>query len=154
MKNVKKICIIFITLLFFIISFYVFCYFFSILYENKELQTDNYNFTQLKKVKEVFSQHTWKKISFDTLEEFNLKFWANIQTQKNCYYLSNYGTKHNYIFWMRLESLFYKVIYFTANYAYPSYDLPYWNFCNWITCSDTNKSWFLETISTICPRGE
>ena len=153
-KSIKKIFIGFGTLFLLIPLLYLFCYSYSYLYENRELQTDTYNFTQLEKVKEVFSQHAWKKYSFDTLEEFNLKFWGEIQPQKNCYYLSNYGTKHDYIFWMKLESLFYKVVYITSDYAYPSYDLWFRNICNWITCRDANKSSFLETISTICPRGE
>ena len=153
-KSIKKIFIGFGTLFLLIPLLYLFCYSYSYLYENRELQTDTYNFTQLEKVKEVFSQHAWKKYSFNSLEEFNLKFWAEIQPQKNCYFLTSYHTKHSFIFWMKLESLFYKVIYLTSDYAYPNYDMPYGNICNWITCKDGLKSWFLETISTICPRGE
>ena len=69
---------------------------------------DIYNFKQLEKVKIILNSIN-KSIHFSSLNDFNSTYNSNITPIKNCYYLSDYNWKENYIFWFKLESYIYMV---------------------------------------------
>jgi hypothetical protein len=82
----------------------------------------------------------------------------DIKPIKNCYYVSNGNKWDKFIFWFKLESVFYKLKYKKEYYAYPKYDIPvsinciWWVSVGWSKlwswgCFDISESLFIETIS-------
>jgi hypothetical protein len=124
-----------------------------LLFEWYRTFVDFYNFRQLSKVKNILKDiEKWDK-QFFYLEEFNDQYKAWIQPVKNCYYLRNYKSQDRvlYTFWFKLESYVYAYIYWTQYYAYPKYDIPYWQQCVWwIWCYDRNRESFEYIISNPC----
>ena len=89
---------------------------------------DNYNFGQLEKAKIILEQVPRNASKFYSLKEFNARYNGSIKPIKNCYFISNQNWKYSYIFWFKLESLTYRLIYGWNNnlldYLYPTV-LPY-----------------------------
>ncbi len=161
MKINSKYIINILKLIMFILIIYVSVIIYSLIFEQDKLAIDNYNFEQLEKVKMTLKDVQREQYNFVDLKEFNNKYWLQIKPIKNCFYIvsTNYFDNYNqkqwiwYIFWFKLESLMYKIIYFWASYAYPKYDLPYMNFCDWRPrCFDWNLMHFKSTISHICDK--
>ncbi len=122
-----------------------------IINEFYNIYIDIYNFRQLEKAKIILEKIPRDDYSFYWLDKFNNKYNANIVPIKNCYYVRNRNWKYPYIFWMKLESITYKIIYLRFNYAYPKYDIPYSIWCMmWAGCKDISLSWFNRTISNPC----
>lgn len=136
-KKLKKILIIFVWLYFVLDSYHIY--------------VDFYNFRQLWKVKEVLKDLKRSDEQFFYLKDFNEIYNVNIEPIKNCYYLRSYKWEDRvpYIFWFKLESLAYRILYRRIYYAYPKYDLPISIACAW-ECIDTNKNWFIKTVSNPC----
>lgn len=120
---------------------------------------DSYNFWQLEKAKPILDTIEYEKIEwFGLLKKFNYIYDANIIPIKNCYYVSSFNGNESYIFWFQLESIIYKTIYWTKNYAYPKYDKPLSRMCMWWAwpfngawwCRDMSRIWFEEIISNPC----
>ena len=121
MKNkIKLISIIILAIILLPIFIYL-------LVDWKNLYVDMYNFRQLEKVKIILKDIKRNDDQFLYLEDFNEIYNQKIEPIKNCYYLRNYKSEDRvpYIFWFKLESLFYSYIYKAKYYAYPKYDLPY-----------------------------
>lgn len=133
--------------------------------EQAKIEIDEYNFEQLDKVKNILDWLDKNSYGFENLKEFNEKFNENIESIKNCYFLSDknryFETKSRniekwkwwYIFWFKLESDKYIKKYWDKNYAYPKYDLPVFKLCFWVWdwwCYDDNKQTFIKTISKPC----
>ena len=117
--------------------------------EEKNINIDNYNFTQLEKVKNLLKDK--KNITrFNSLNEFNKIFIQDIKPIKNCYYVSNYNWKEPYIFWFKLESNNFKLKYKEWFIAYPKYDLTGSLVCPTSTCYDQNFDIFTNIISNPC----
>lgn len=151
-RSVKTILITLIL----ITWLYAWVFVYSVIYERDKIAIDNYNFKQLEIVKKVLNDEDKKSYEFDNIKEFNEKFNQNITPIKNCYFLSNnkyYFENNNwdwqYMFWFKLESLMYKILYFWQYYAYPKYNLVYYHFCDW-TCHDWNKTYFRHKITNPC----
>lgn len=147
MKKLTKKHIVILLLIFLLIIWYI---------DIDNIKVDRYNFLQLEKIKNTLDELDRNSYKFDNVKEFNIKFNQDIKPLKNCYFLSerNWYFENNnwwwwYIFWFKLESLLYKLIYFDKYYIYPKYDLPSATICDW-TCRDVNFPWFLETISNSC----
>ena len=125
---------------------------YSYIYEQDKIAIDRYNFEQLEKAKPILEKLPQKDKKIFSPKMLNDLYGANIQTIKNCYYISNSNWKYPYIFWFQLESLMYKVLYFWENYAYPKYDKPVDYFCWWSKyCRDDRIfGGFIWTISWPC----
>lgn len=124
---------------------------YSLIYEQDKLAIDKYNFQQLDKVREILKNLKREDKQFFSLKEFNVIYNSDIKPIKNCYYITNYKSEDRipYTFWFQIESLIYRFIHFSVNYAYPKYDLPYDRICaSW--CYDRNKAIFEATISRPC----
>jgi len=131
-----------------------------ILRELYALYVDMYNFRQLEKAKIILEKIPEKDRKFYTLYDFNKRYWENINPIKNCYEMSNDNWKYPYIFWFKLESIIWILIYRKLYYTYPWYDLPINKMCAWISLWKPSKNqWcienflyrdFIETISNPC----
>ena len=143
-------------LLFILISFLVWWYllilWYSYFFEQDKIAIDRYNFEQLEKAKPTLGKIPQEEKKIFTIWEFNKLENINIEPIKNCYYISNSNWDYTYIFWFKLESLIYKVLYFWENYAYPRYDMPVHYFCWWSKyCRDDMIWWkFRWIISNPC----
>lgn len=155
-KFKKTVASIFIWIL----ILYVWVFIYSIVFEQDKLAIDWYNFGQLEKAKPSLEKISKKSNQIDGLKEFNERYKTNIKPIKNCYYISSYNWDKPYIFWFQLESLISKFVYFWKNYAYPKYNLPYYQVCFWGPsfgwwlgggwCYDGNRHWFEYIISHPC----
>lgn len=56
-------------------------------YEAEAIEIDEYNFSQLEKVKQILKDIPMKEYDFGNVEEFNEQFNADITPIKNCYYI-------------------------------------------------------------------
>ncbi len=139
-------------------------------YEAEAIEIDEYNFSQLEKVKQILKDIPMKEYDFGNVEEFNEQFNADITPIKNCYYIQatngNISEYKNiwqwYIFWFKLESRKYQKKHNIEYFAYPEYNLSYWNVCLadlWpgglfdvigTTCEDRNWWNFKWRISRLC----
>lgn len=95
-----------------------------ILRESYWIYIDRYNFEQLEKVKYLLENTIDKKLWYYHIKDFNKKYGISIEPIKNCYYISNNNWKYPYIFWFKLESQIYKIIYWDKYFSYPGYDMP------------------------------
>lgn len=135
--------------------------------QSEKQKIDDYNFSQLERVKSILGDNFNLNNEFYTLEEFNDEYETDIKPIKNCYYLSvssifkiddkNYDNGVWYIFWFKLESEKYIEKYGGIYYAYPKYDIPKKDACIWIDgnliewlCYDTNIWHFVLTVSEPC----
>lgn len=157
MKNkTKKICKILIKLLvwflWLLILSFILVSIYSFTYEKDKIAVDKYNFEQLEKAKTIIENDKYYNIIFRNIRQFNSIYNSDIKPIKNCYYLSKYNWDEKFIFWFKLESMIYKIIYFRENYVYPKYDLPIYNICTWGNrCDyDSTKARFIKTISNPC----
>ena len=124
-----------------------------VLFESYNMFIDFYNFSQLKKAKPILENIDYSKDSFKDINEFNKKYNAWIKPIKNCYDVVSYNWENDYLFWFKLESVIYKLIYWDKFYSYPSYTIPEDLFCWWWeTCDDINKKIHLRTISNPCDK--
>ena len=125
---------------------------YSIVYEKDKIAIDDYNFEQLNKAKPTLDWLKKNSQAFATLNEFNQQYNLDIKPMQNCYYVSNYNGRKPYIFWFQLQSVKYKLLFFTHGaYSYPSYDLPYEEFCvSWYWCYDHFADDFNYTITHPC----
>ncbi|MDD2907809.1 MAG: hypothetical protein PHH98_04155 [Candidatus Gracilibacteria bacterium] len=135
-KTFKKV------LLVFLISFMI--------RETYAMYIDMYNFRQLEKVKIILKDIKREDKEFFNLNEFNKIYNVNIQPIKNCYHISNYNGNEKYIFGFKLESFINMIIYKTAYYAYPKYDLPYLPMGDSSGRFDYNNDKFINIISRPC----
>jgi len=115
--------------------------------ESYWLYIDNYNFKQLEKAKPILETIWEKDERFTSLNEFNERYSADIKPIKNCYYVNNNNWKYQYIFWFKLESLFYSYIYRTSLYSYPWYDQP---IIKKLPLKDSLYEYFYLIISNPC----
>ncbi|MDD4151572.1 MAG: hypothetical protein PHR68_03080 [Candidatus Gracilibacteria bacterium] len=117
MKN--KLLIITIILLLSLGTIY------KINYDNQEkenLKIDEYNFTQLEKVKKIFENSYFNAKQFYTLKEFNKIYKTDIKPIKNCYILSNtenFFGQSGYTFMTKIYSNKFKNKYNHEYYIYP-----------------------------------
>lgn len=129
-------------------------------YEQEAIQIDEYNFSQLEKVKQILKEVPIEEYDFRNIEEFNEQFNADITPIKNCYYIEateiipiRYKEIWDwYIFWFKLESRKYQKKHNIEYFAYPEYSLSYNRACDadlwpwwlfdvvWMTCDD--RSWW------------
>ena len=125
-----------------------------IITEIPKIYVDVYNFRQLWKVRNVLDNLDGNSYKFDNVKQFNERFNSNVEPIKNCYFLSerNWYFKDDnwgggYIFWFKLESSIFKLIYLTKYYAYPEYNLPVGEVCvMWWWCHDHNIGEFRYVI--------
>jgi len=120
-----------------------------VLFESYNMFIDFYNFSQFKKAKPILESLTWNEKTFYNINDFNKIYDAWIKPIKNCYVINNNNWKEQYLFWFQLESFIFKKIYWTSEYSYPSYDMPYVSVCFW-TCYDKWKRSFTKVISNPC----
>jgi len=154
-KNLKKTSIIFLVFLF---TLYLWTFTYSYLFEKEKITIDNYNFKQFEKIKIFLKDKRKGTFKFDDLKNFNEKYKLEIKPIKNCYYLSSYNWDEKFLFWFQIESLFYKIIHFWKNYAYPKYDIPSKRICtgmvvDWTVgeCYNDNRyNHFKAVISNPC----
>lgn len=116
--------------------------------EYESLAIDQYNFSQLEKIKLLLDTKN-TVTSFNTLQEFNTKYNVDIKPVRNCYYASSSNWKEKYIFWFKLYSRDSMNKYWVDYYVYPRYDIPYDKICYWV-CDDRNKLNFEYVISHPC----
>jgi len=123
-----------------------------VLFESYNMFIDFYNFSQLEKAKPILESIDYSKNSFKNINEFNEKYNAWIKPIKNCYDVVSYNWENDYLFWFKLESVIYKLIYWDMFYSYPSYDLPVEKLCTWSPkCTeDINRVVFERIISNPC----
>lgn len=148
-KFQKKI-ILFLTLIIILLLWLI---------EVNNIMIDKYNFQQLEKAKIILDKTPRDAKKFYNLEEFNEQYKAWIVPIKNCYYVRNINWSYPYIFWFKLESLFYKIKFSQNYYSYPKYDLPIskiylWALLNWRISQwyDKNRDNFIHTISNPCKK--
>lgn len=123
-------------------------------YEEEAIKIDEYNFKQLEKVKQTLSTTAIEDFKFANIEEFNKQFQTDITPIKNCYYVSrtkNIISEYSdlgewYIFWFKLESKKYRDIHNIEYYAYPKYNLKYWQTCN----AKLWPWWLFDVVGTVC----
>lgn len=125
--------------------------------ESNSIYVDMYNFEQLKNVQNILNKLDKNSYEFENLKEYNKKFNQNIKPIKKCYFMAdrnrffeNNKKDWGYVFWFKLESILYRLEYLDNYYAYPKYDLPYWELCLVNVCTDGNKNLFRYTISNPC----
>jgi len=127
--------------------------------EQEKREIDEYNFTQLKKVRNILNKLDKNSYGFDNIWDFNKLYNGNIKPIKNCYYLSNKNWWEKYIFWFKLESNKYIDKYWTESYIYPKYDIIKEEICLWMPdldwskwkgCWDGNRDLFERIISNPC----
>ena len=117
--------------------------------EKENIAIDEYNFSQLDKIKPLLEAIPANAKKFYTLKDFNTLYHGDIQPMKNCYYVSNDNGNEKYIFAFNLESKKYRELYLRSFYAYPWYNLPFERFCIWY-CYDNNMRQVLNTLSHPC----
>lgn len=119
--------------------------------EQEKIRIDEYNFQQIEKIKEAFESNSENKKDINSLWYFVFEYGIDIVPIKNCYYVSNFNWKYNYIIWFKLESDKYIKKYWTEYYAYPDYDIEPMNICDWHSCdNDMNRYEFEWVVNNPC----
>ena len=80
----------------------------GIIFEWYPMYVDMYNFRQLEKAKPILESIPEDAYKFNTLKDFNERYDANIQPIKNCYYIGSSNGEEKYLFWLQLESRYFK----------------------------------------------
>ena len=117
--------------------------------EKENIAIDEYNFSQLDKIKPLLEAIPANAKKFYTLKDFNTLYHGDIQPMKNCYYVSNDNGNEKYIFAFNLESKKYKRELSREFYFYPWYNLKNRTVCIWY-CYDDNMKHVLNIISHPC----
>ncbi|MDD3646028.1 MAG: hypothetical protein PHH06_01315 [Candidatus Gracilibacteria bacterium] len=130
--------------------------------ETENIKIDEYNFSQLEKVKSVLDGLDKDSYGFNGLKEFNEKFVQDIKPLKNCFDISNtnrfWGENKSgggYVFGFKLYSKEYKKQYEKDYYIYPSsvYNSIEEGLCSkhgGVCYRDILFEGFIETISNPC----
>jgi hypothetical protein len=103
----------------------------------------------LEKVKPILLNLSSKDKKFYNIHEFNEIYKIKLEPIKNCYVLTRLNWKNNFLFWLQLESYFYKLLYKNKYFYYPSYDVKPAFVCTGY-CYDSNRSYFEYTVSHPC----
>ncbi len=139
--NKKTLIKIWINIVSFISIICILIILYSFLFEHDKIKTDKYNFEQLDKAKVILDEIPNDAEKFYTLIEFNKLYNTDIKPITNCYIINNDNWNEPYMFWFKIESLIYRILYRSIYYAYPKYDIPVrmmytwanvgWNFSWW-----------------------
>lgn len=121
-----------------------------------------YNFKQVKKIKSIVSTINIEEYNFMNLNSFNNSLNQNIKPIRNCYYVNNnlkptrnrYYVNNNikndsFVFWFKIYSFLYKILYSSSYYTYPKNNEPKKLDCSSL-CYDIIDPVFIETISNPC----
>ena len=150
-NKTKKIWIIIL-----IILLPIFIY---LLIDWKNLYVDIYNFWQLNKAKPILESIDKDTKKFYSLKEFNEIYNTDIEPIKNCYDITSFNWKYQYIFWFKLESKILNLIYSKWYYVSPWYDKDVMLMCAWTMIWPPKVEWwcpdrvirdFIETITNPC----
>lgn len=131
---------------------------YSFLFEQEEIENDNYSFEQLEIIKNDLKLYNNHLPRFYNLDEFNKTYKRNIVAKNNCYYLKEGQTGNEFTFWFRYESLKNKLLNFSRYYVSPWKKFIGQMVCwgldvgeNALGCYyQSNKDHFMKIISNPC----
>lgn len=133
-----------------------------IILEIINIVTDIYNFNQVKKIKSIVNTINLDEYNFTSLNTFNDSLDQNIKPIRNCYYVNNNfkptrnsyyvnkdTSKDSFVFWFKIYSFIYKIIYSSEYSVYPEGNEPKKLDCSSL-CYDIIDPIFIQTISNPC----